>query len=431
MSKVFVLDMYEKPLEPVHPGRARILLSQRKAAVFRTFPFTIILKIKGEPLQIEPLRIKLDPGSRTTGIAIVNDRSGEVVFAAELSHRGHKIKESLDSRRAVRRSRRRRKTRYRKARFLNRRHHASWLPPSLESRVANVQTWVNRLARYAPISAMSMELVRFDMQLMENAEISGVEYQQGALAGYEVREYLLEKWNRKCAYCLKQGISLQIEHIIPRAKGGTNRVSNLTLSCEKCNTAKGTLDSAVFLKKKPAVLQRILAQVKKPLKDASAVNTTRWALYERLKATGLPIECGSSGLTKFNRTRKELPKAHWLDAANVGKSTPDVLFVKNIVPLLITATGHGRRQMCVTDSHAIGFPKQHKERHKTFLGYRTGDIVKAVTPKGTIRGRIAIRHRPSFRIGKVDIHPKYMRRLHRADGYEYQVKGVVALPPHS
>src|SRR5712692_4349369 len=102
---------------------------------------------------------------------------------------------------------------------------------------------------------------------------------------------LLAKWARTCAYCGKQNIPLQIEHIIPRAKGGTDRVSNLTLACEQCNRAKGTQEIAVFLKKQPAVLKRILAQAKAPLKDAAAVNSTRWVLYERLKDFGLPVEC--------------------------------------------------------------------------------------------------------------------------------------------
>lgn len=429
MSKVFVIDTNEKPLDPVHPGWARLLLKQGKASAFRRYPFTIILKVEFKDPRVQPLRIKLDPGSQTTGIAIVNDASGEVVFAAELSHRGQNIKESLDSRRALRRARRARKTRYRKPRFQNRNNKKrGWLPPSLESRIANVLTWVRRLSRYCPISAISMELVRFDMQLMENAEISGVEYQQGTLQGYEVREYVLEKWGRQCAYCSKKDTPLEVEHIIPRAKGGTDRVSNLTLACEPCNKAKGTLDLVVFLKNKPDVLKRIQAQAKRPLKDAAAVNSTRWTLFERLKAIGLPVECGSGGLTKFNRTTRGLSKTHWLDAANVGKSTPVVLTIKGSVPLLIRATGHGRRQMCVPDP--FGFPKQHKERHKTFMVYRTGDIVKATTPKGSMEGRVAIRHRPSFRIGKIDIHPKYLRRVHRADGYSYE-KGEPVAPPYS
>ena len=262
-----------------------------------------------------------------------------------------------------------------------------------------------------------MELVRFDMQLMENPEMSGVMYQQGTLVGYEVREYVLEKWGRQCAYCRAKDVPLEVEHIHPRANGGTNRVSNLTLACEPCNREKGTQDIKDFLKKKPEVLARIQAQARQPLKDASAVNATRWVLLEQLKGTGLPVECGSGGLTKFNRTMHRMPKTHWSDAACVGKSTPETLMTVHVKPLLIRAMGHGRRQMCVTDRY--GFPKQHKDRRGTYLGYRTGDIVKAISPRGTFQGRIAIRYRPSFRLGKVDIHPKYLRRLHRVDGYEY------------
>src|SRR5712691_1843443 len=132
-------------------------------------------------------------------------------------------------------------------------------------------------------------------------------------------------------------VPLQIDHIHPRATGGTDRISNLTLACEPCNSKKGDQEVQVFLANTPDVLTRILAQAKAPLTDAAAVNTTRWALFERLKALGLPIECGSGGLTKFNRTRRGLSKAHWLDAACVGKSTPEQLHTTGVVPLLITA----------------------------------------------------------------------------------------------
>ena len=427
MSRVFVIDTNHKPLDPIHPGRARILLTEGKAAVFKRFPFTIILKIEVQEPAVQPLRIKLDPGSKTTGIAIVNNATGEVVFAAELSHRGQKIKASLDDRRAIRRSRRNRKTRYRKPRFDNRTRKAGWQPPSLLSRIANVLTWVNRLSRYCPIAAISMELVRFDMQLMEDAEVSGVEYQQGTLAGYETREYLLEKWERTCSYCGAQDVPLQIEHIQPRAKGGTNRISNLCLACEPCNTAKGTLDIAVFLKKKPEVLKRIQLQSKRSLKDAAVVNSTRWALFERLKATGLPIECGSGGRTKFNRTTRELPKTHWLDASCVGKSTPNALIVKGVVPLLITATGHGSRQMCLPDRY--GFPRTKAKGNKKVKGFQTGDMVKAIvttgTKQGTYIGRVAIRSTGSFNIVTSTqtiqgIGHRFCQMLHNADGYSYK-----------
>lgn len=433
MSKVFVLDTYQKPLNPVHPGRARLLLTQGKAAVFRRYPFTIILKIEVEQPQVEPLRIKLDPGSCTTGIAIVNDASGDVVFASELQHRGYKIKKALDDRRAIRRLRRQRHTRYRKPRFDNRRNKKrGWLPPSLESRITNVETWVNRLSWYCPITSISMESVKFDMQITENAEIAGVEYQQGTLAGYEVREYLLEKWNRQCAYCNAMNVPLQIEHIHPRANGGTNRVDNLTLACKKCNIKKGTQDITVFLAKKPKVLKRILAQVKKPLKDAAAVNTTRWALFEKLKAIGLPVECGSGGLTKYNRTTQELPKTHWLDAACVGKSTPKQLHIKQITPLLITANGHGCRQMCAMNR--FGFPRTKPKTSKKVRDFQTGDIVKAVvtegTKIGTYVGRVAVRTTGSFDITTKQatiqgISHRFCISLHKSDGYSYELASSI------
>src|SRR5262249_40278494 len=158
----------------------------------------------------------------------------------ELTHRGQQVKARLDQRRRCRRSRRQRHTHYCPARFLNRRRRAGWLPPSVESRLSNTLTWAHRLCRWCPIGAISLELVKFDTQLLQNAEISGVEYQQGELAGYEVRECLLEKWVRQCAYCKAINVRLQIEHIVPKVRHGSNRVSTLTLACQPCNDAKGT-----------------------------------------------------------------------------------------------------------------------------------------------------------------------------------------------
>ncbi len=263
-----------------------------------------------------------------------------------------------------------------------------------------------------------MELVKFDLQKQENPEISGIEYQQGTLAGYETREYLLEKWNRKCAYCGKSDIPLQVEHIQPRAKGGTNRISNLCLACEKCNTAKGTQDIKEFLKKKPEVLKRIIAQAKAPLKDATAVNAVRWALYERLKATGLPVECGSGGLTKFNRTTHEFSKDHWIDAACVGKSTPEHLGIDGVRPLHIKAMGSGNRQMCQTDKY--GFPAKHRQRQKRYFGVQTGDIVRA---KQKHAGRVTVRAKGDFYIqregSRITFSYKHCRILQKNDRYQY------------
>jgi 5-methylcytosine-specific restriction endonuclease McrA len=421
MSKVFLLNANREPLDPIEAGWARKLLKAGKAAVFRHYPFTLILKQEIATLrEVQVLRVKLDPGSRTTGIAIVNDTTGEVVFGAELEHRGQLIVKRLQERRIIRRNRRNRKTRYRKPRFLNRRRPVGWLPPSLESRIANILTWVKRLARWCRVGAISMELVKFDTQLMQNPEISGVEYQQGELAGYEVRQYLLEKWKRNCAYCGKTGLPLQIEHIIPRSRGGSNRVSNLTLACEKCNTAKGTRTADEF------GYPQIQRQAKLSLKDAAAVNTTRWKLYSCLQELGLPIEIGSGGLTKYNRTIRGLAKTHWLDAACVGVSTPAKLKVDQVKVLHIEVSGHGSRQSCRVNKY--GFPIRHCSRHKVQFGLRTGDMVRAVVPSGKYqgvhRGRVTVRVTGKFVVKEDGIlvcetNHKHLEVLQHRDGYAY------------
>jgi len=413
LNAVFVVDQNRKPQNPVHPAKARMLLDGQRAAVLRMFPFTIILK---EVIADQPrtLRVSVDPGSRKTGIVLVEESSNRVVWAGEIEHRGMTIKKRMDARRTIRRSRRSRKTRHREPRFLNRTRPGSWLPPSLSSRVVNVETWIRRLSRWSPVGSISMELVKFDTQLMDNAEISGVEYQQGELQGYEVREYLLEKWSRNCVYCGVMGVPLQVEHITPRSRGGTNRVSNLAISCRDCNIEKGTMTAEEFGHPK------IQEQAKRPLKDAAAVNATRWALFHRLKQTGLPLEVGTGGRTKFNRTRQGYPKAHWIDAACVGESGSKVRLDPSQTILAIGAKGWGSRQSCRMDR--FGFPRTGPKGSRIIHGFRTGDLVKAMVLKGkfigTHLGRVAIRATGSFTIdGVTTTSWKNCQIVQRVDGY--------------
>ncbi|MCE7987494.1 MAG: HNH endonuclease [Caldilinea sp. CFX5] len=423
---VFVLDTNKVPQAPVHPGQARLLLSSGQAAVYRRFPFTIILKRAVDNPRLEgnrePITVKVDPGSKTTGIALIQD--DWVVFAAELEHRGQQIKKNLESRRAIRRNRRNRKTRYRQPRFDNRTKPKGWLAPSLQSRVNNLQTWLVRFLKLCNVQSVSMELVRFDTQLMQDAEISGVEYQQGELAGYEVREYLLEKFGRKCCYCGKTDVPLEIEHITPKSRGGSDRVSNLCLACRECNQRKGNQTAAEF--GGGLLGAQVQAQAKKPLKDASAVNSVRWAIWRMFDSSGLPVEVGTGGRTKFNRTTNGYPKAHWIDAACVGQSGQAVKLCPTQQPLAIKAVGRGSRQMCHMNKY--GFPRTSGKSGKRFFGFQTGDMVKAVVPsgknKGVHIGKVAVRATGSFAIlfqkGKVDgINQKYVKRIHAQDGYIY------------
>jgi 5-methylcytosine-specific restriction endonuclease McrA len=433
---VFVLDKRKRPLMPCSEKRARMLLNRGRARVHRMMPFTIRLVDRLQDHSVvQPVRLKFDPGSQTTGMALVreeetmDDTTGEVLRKAtvlmllDLKHRGHAIRDALTGRSAFRR-RRRGKLRYRPARFDNRTRPEGWLPPSLQHRVDTVLAWVNRLCRLTPITALSQELVRFDMQAMQNPEISGIEYQQGTLQGYEVREYLLEKWGRSCAYCDAQNVPLEIDHIHPTSRGGSDRVSNLTLACHDCNQRKGQRDIAEFLAKDPKRLARIEASRKVPLRDAAAVNSTRWALYQRLKETGLPVEVASGGRTKWNRRRFHIPKAHCLDAVCVGHV--DAIDRWQQPVLQVQATGRGSYQRTSLTKH--GFPRGYLTRRKSAFGFQTGDLVRAVVTTGkkvgTYLGRVAIRASGSFNIqsatGLVQgIHHRFCALVQRADGYGY------------
>ena len=393
----------------------------------RHAPFVIRLKDRtAADSVVTGIDVGIDPGSKFTGIAVYTDADGTRtgLYSIEVRHRGQRISRSLTGRAALRRGRRSRNLRYRAPRFNNRTRPKGWLAPSLQHRVDGAMTWVTRLARWAPVGGLHVERVAFDTQLLQNPEISGVEYQQGTLAATELRQYLLEKWHRTCVYCGVKDVPLNLDHIVPKARGGSNRASNLTLACIPCNQAKGARPVEEFLAGKPAVLAKVLRQAKVPLRDAAAVSATRRALWRALTATGFPVEVATGGRTKWNRGRTGAPKTHTLDALHVG--VLDAVISWPAVAMVATATGRGGYARTRSDQY--GFPRLRLTRTKRHYGYATGDLVRAVVPSGrragTYVGRVAVRARGSFNITTTaglakDIHHRHVRLLQRADGWAY------------
>lgn len=412
---------------PTTAVRARQLLKSGRAVVVKRIPFTIRLRDRtAEDSAFQPIRIKFDPGSRTTGIAIIREVDGvaEVLHLAELSHKTT-ISHSLMQRRNYRRRRRTANLRYRPPRFLNRANlrREGRLPPSLMARVDNVDSWTKKYMTLLPISAISVEIVRFDMQKMDNPEIKGIEYQRGTLYGYEEWEYLLTKWEHKCAYCGANDVPLEREHIIPKSRGGTDRISNLTISCRRCNREKNDKTAAEF------GYPEIQAGAKQPLKDAAVVNTTRRAIYDVLTKYGIAVEVGTGGRTRYNRARHELPKSHYYDALCVGSSTPDRLVDAHEPILNIRSVGRGKYQR--TNPDKFGFPRGYLSREKCVNGIKTGDLVFANIPNGKYAGRyvghVVIRHTGIFKVkqdGKVvaEGNKKFFRLLNRSAGYEISMR---------
>ena len=524
MSKVAVLDTNKNVLEPCHPAVARRLLKRGEAAVLKRYPFTIILQkaVPADEIVTQAYTLSVDPGSKVTGLAITTE-DAEIVYAAELHHRGAQVKKALSDRAGFRRGRRTRNLRYRPARWANRarkvpvltdegwtyqraakeegndasktqntfnrvswsqfrdkryrwerlaqtktnrrqkqrwkrvrvehqkRADNGWVAPSLMSRVFNLETWTRRLCKVYPITRLAIETVKFDLQLMKDPDIHGIQYQQGTLHGREIREYLLELTKRKCAYCGKNKVRLEVEHILPKARGGSSRPDNLTMACRPCNEKKGNLVGEAleaacgedFAKKVKAAARKSKEGLFKDtdtdtdtdteMAHAAAVNTIRWKLFETLKATGLRPHCGTGGETAYHRNLAGLPKTHYYDAASVAciPKHPVQLSVQ-----VIQAIGYGRRDNIGKkfSMKAPGFvlPSEKRAASADFRKFSHVELTKAngtkwrgvlncfdKTPKGKPR-KVRVKYfAPDVKDPRKSGHTGELRLLQHRDGYSY------------
>lgn len=436
-NSVLVLSSRRVPLMPCCPARARQLLKNGKAAIIRRYPFTIILKERSEG-DLQPIELRIDPGSKVTGIALVGlfKRGDRCLFGLNLIHRGDAIREKIFLRSMYRRGRRSRKLRYRPKRFLNRRRPVGWLPPSVDHRVLTTITWIDRFTSLSPVTSSKCELVKFDVHRLMNPGVSGEGYQRGPLYGTEMREYLLEAYNRQCQYCL--GASgdkyLQWEHKTPRKQGGSDSLTNATLSCGLCNRIKGNRTLHQFLKylegrkDKLSVIQYEniirLTKVKTPvLRDSAVMNATRFKLRDYLEALGLNPIMSPGWVTKRNRLDQKYVKDHWIDAACVG-GCPVYLNI-NHVPLTAKSMGHGSRQMVTNNKY--GFPASAPKGPSSVGGFKTGDLVLLNKKDGMFIGkhigRILIRRNGKHSIRKngtmiTSVYRKFIK-LQSSDGYAY------------
>ena len=317
-TQACVLDQQGKPLMPTtRLGKVYRLLKTQKAHIVSYEPFTIQLDYEPDTQVIQPMTLGVDSGAIHSGYSLTNEHreyySAEVIARNDISNR-------LSDRHMYRRNRRSRKTRYRQPRFNNRKNKKKgWLPPSLEQKVAVQLNEIDHLHRYFPIETIIVEVVEFDIQKIKNPDISGIEYQQGTLQGYNVRNYLLEKHRRKCFYCGKTVSDFEIEHMLPKARGGSNRIDNLTLSCHDCNEKKGTLTAEEFIQqtlpaKKATTKLKQLPNEKRLFKYMAHMNATRWTLYNTIKERYPNVEMTYGYITKYNRIQAGLPKAHHIDA---------------------------------------------------------------------------------------------------------------------
>jgi 5-methylcytosine-specific restriction endonuclease McrA len=372
--RVFVLSHTGKPLMPTTPRRARILLKTRRARVVSREPFTIQLRFE-TTTYTQSVTVGVDTGSQMVGLAATANR--EVVFQAEMRLRTD-ISRKLMQRRQYRRTRRSRKTRYRAARWANRRRSPGWLPPSLRARAEATVKAVRLVARVLPIRQINVEIGSFDTQKMQKPEILGGSYQQGQLQGYLLREYLLAKWQRQCAYCHTSGVPLQVEHLIPKSRGGSDRASNLVIACEPCNKRKGTRTAEEF------GYPEIQAQARVPLKDAAHISSIKTAVVDALaQQFGSERVAVTYGFeTKYQRIQVlNLPKSHANDAVAIACAIGEVVKpLTTVYQLRCVPRGNYQMYNGEHSEHKVWAPRKVK-------GWKLYELVEAKGQIGYIGGR--------------------------------------------
>ena len=306
-NRVFVINQHGKALMPCKPRTARVLLKTGKAKPVRKEPFTIQL-LYGSASYKQDISVGIDSGQRHIGLAVTSQN--KVLFQGEVELR-QDVKKLIDTRRTYRRSRRNRKTRYRKARFLNRiaSRKANWLPPSVASKVNHNINWIKRLLAVLPKPELHIEVGKFDIQKMKNPNIKGKGYQQGDLYGYQtVKQFVLTRDNYTCQACKKKGGKLKIHHIIYRSLGGTNTVDNLITVCSECHTTKNHQTGIL------AKWCQDKKRVHKSYKGATFMNILRRHLF-----TAFPQAKFQYGAwTTLQRADLGLAKSHYNDAVAIS-----------------------------------------------------------------------------------------------------------------
>ena len=386
-TQACVLDQNGKPLMPTtRLGKVYRLLKTQKAHIVSYEPFTIQLDYEPDTHIIQPMTLGVDSGAIHSGYSVANEHreyySAEVIARNDISNR-------LSDRRMYRRNRRYRKTRYRQPRFNNRKNKKKgWSPPSLEQKVAVQVNEINHLHRYFPIKTIIVEVAEFDIQKIKNPDISGIEYQQGTLQGYNIRNYLLEKHNRKCFYCGKTVSGFEVEHMTPKARGGSNRIDNLTLSCHDCNEKKGTLTAEEFIRqtlpvKKATTKLKQLPNEKRLFKYMAYMNATRWTLYNAIKERYPNVKMTYGYITKYNRIQAGLPKAHHIDAKCITGFT--------IVPSIDQTVVKVKMRRHNRQLHRATFSKGHIRKAACLptvtFGFQLYDIVLFNNHRYYIKGR--------------------------------------------
>jgi N6-L-threonylcarbamoyladenine synthase len=359
------------------------MLRSGRAKVVRRCPFTIQLLYETTQFTQE-VSLGVDAGSKNIGLSATTEK--EVLFEAETELRSD-IVELIASRREFRRGRRNRKTRYRAARFDNRRRSDGWLAPSVQQKVDSHLAVVDKVHKILPVSRITVEVASFDIQKIKNPSVEGADYQQGEQLGFwNVREYVLFRDGHKCQCCKgkSKDARLNVHHIEGRKTGG-NAPNDLITLCETCHTGyhKGTV-------KLPKSIHRGMS-----FRDAAFMGIMRWAFYNELKGIYPNVNLTYGYITKNTRIKNGLPKDHYIDARCISGNP---LAVSNGEIYYLKKVRCHNRQIHKLKILKGGIRKRNQAQYKV-CGFRLFDKVSYQGRECFVYGR---RTRGNFNIRMLD-----------------------------
>ena len=350
---VYVLNKNNKPLMPCKPQRARKLIKEKKAKVVSYKPFTIKL-LYGSYGYTQNTNLGIDLGSKNIGVGITTD--DRVLSKGDIELR-QDVSSLIETKATLRRSRRSRKTRYRKCKFnfrnkrvfnapkgaklkplrkgsnskknwrtlatnIDSSRHDGWLPPSIQSRIDNTFFWIDKYYNLLPKCNLSIEVGKFNMAKMINPEIEGIDYQQGEAFGfYNTRYYVFARDNYTCQVCKKKDKVLHTHHVLYKSKGGSDRAENLATVCDDCHTHENHQPGGILYE------WMIKKKKMKTYKEPPFMNAMRLRVFK--KYPNANITYGS--VTTPRRKELGLNKSHYNDAIAISgikyiKSNCDEVF---------------------------------------------------------------------------------------------------------
>ena len=372
MQVVYVLNKDGLPLMPTHKlGKVRHFLKDGKAKVVKRSPFTIQLNYDcGNHTQ--SITLGVDAGSKHIGLSASTKK--QELYCSDVELRDDVV-ELLSTRRQNRRTRRNH-LRYRPARFDNHAKPEGWLAPSVKQKVESHLKVIEEVHKILPISNIIVEVASFDTQLLkallEGKTISGIDYQQGEMLGYNTREYVLFRDNHTCCHCHGESGDkvLEVHHLESRKTGG-NAPNNLITLCKTCheNYHKGKIE-----------LKQTRAE---KYNDAAFMGIMRWSFYNELKKIYPNVSLTYGYITKSNRIKYILAKEHYNDAYCIAqnfkaKPLDTIIYQKKV-------RCHNR-QIHKANFLKSGIKKLNQAPYKV-CGFRLFDKVKYQGQKCFIFGR--------------------------------------------